>query len=948
MNYACSTFIANTVTGGQSIAGLGFRPKALRIIATLASSDTFGTPSSVSVGITDGTNNRCAFYAINNGVTTTLSAGGANTTDLIHLLANGTPTTDSIATFVSLDSDGFTINWSTAPGTGWKIMFEAWGGNDINVSVGTWNPSASTGSKSLTGLGFRPNMLMWLTSSAASTTGVGLGVGATSGAGQEYGFYISAQSGRVSATPNAYTWHKAASILQGNQSGSSSQEATLTSFDADGWTYNFTTRSNTTNIFYYMAFGGSARWKVGFDTTPGGTGTKQTSGIGFQPTALSFFGQYQVAAATLAAGSAPAQFGGTNAVNTGRCMGCQASNATTQNSSYSIASGVATLAAAAGTSLSLTISLSAWDGDSFTLNTTLNAGSIAREFGYIAMADAPALPLTQPLLFKLVLNQPKLLYNFILNPDTIPTTTGAVYTDTDTPTSITSISSTETVDFVESATVAGVTTPSAVETTDYVESATVSSVTAVTIIETAADVEAATVAGVTSPSITEVAAYVDAATVAGSTSLTYTETTDYVDVATVAGSTSLTYTETTDYVEVATVAGVTSVSIVEIYVAASPTQHPLLMLLAAFHPHFRLPISSQLAPVPPLFITNIDTATVSSVTSVSSVELAAYVDVATVSSVTTPTILETAADIEAATIAGVTTPSITEFANYVEAATISSVTSVSSVDVAVYVDGVTVAGTTTPSITEVGADTEAATVSSVTSVSVVDVAAYVDGTTVVGTTSPSIVEGAAVETATIATVTTVSAIESTDYVEVATVASVTSIVYVELYPTATPTIRPLLMKLGREFKVLTNSPTLSPISQIYVYTETATVTSITTPSATETTDFADAALVSSKTSLTYVELPSNTETPTIATATTVSITEFANYVEAPTVLGTTTISISEFYGKNNVEAATISTKTSVYLVEYQLPLAGYFDLEYQAYRHYEYTAWRRYSIRVSA
>lgn len=385
--YKTGVFVANTATGNQAITGLGFTPKALRLFAVPVTSDAEAAPGNFAVGMTDFTNSRCIAVAVDDNVATSNSATDAST-NLLKLLLTGTPTTDAIASIVSADADGFTINWSDAPSSAWQIHYEAWGGTDItNVEVGTWAPGSGTGNKAKTGMAFKPDVVILACSevaSGSSAVSANMGISAFSGASQEYAFVIGSTDART-ATVVARYWHKAVSLLL-QASGTAELDATCVSLDSAGWTLNFATHVATTYAIYYMAIKGG-KWKVGSDTAPAGTGTKQTSGIGYQPIGVSFFGNLQPTQSAITSGQDIVSVGGSYGVNTSRAVAATYTNAINQRSAGGYAAKA--LHCDSGTATTLAeADMSAWDSDSFTLNWTTNAGSVAREFGYIAFGSS--------------------------------------------------------------------------------------------------------------------------------------------------------------------------------------------------------------------------------------------------------------------------------------------------------------------------------------------------------------------------------------------------------------------------------------------------------------------------------------------------------------------------------------------------------------------------------
>lgn len=96
-------FTLRATAGSQSITGIGFRPRAIKITSALAST----TQAFSSVGVHDGTSGSVIYTASD-------SAGrrGGQTTGVVFLV-DSAGATQAAATLTSLDIDGFTLNVTT-------------------------------------------------------------------------------------------------------------------------------------------------------------------------------------------------------------------------------------------------------------------------------------------------------------------------------------------------------------------------------------------------------------------------------------------------------------------------------------------------------------------------------------------------------------------------------------------------------------------------------------------------------------------------------------------------------------------------------------------------------------------------------------------------------------------------------------------------------------------
>lgn len=108
--YKIGSFTASASTGNQSITGVGFKPKKL----TLMNLNDSASNAVQSVGVTDGTNQFSVTSAARNGFTAQTDGDTAKCYLTKSINAGGTFSTDAAANIVSFDTDGFTVNWTTA------------------------------------------------------------------------------------------------------------------------------------------------------------------------------------------------------------------------------------------------------------------------------------------------------------------------------------------------------------------------------------------------------------------------------------------------------------------------------------------------------------------------------------------------------------------------------------------------------------------------------------------------------------------------------------------------------------------------------------------------------------------------------------------------------------------------------------------------------------------
>nr|AUN37450.1 hypothetical protein [uncultured bacterium] len=119
-----------TTTGNSAITGVGFTPKALLLLSandTSANNDATLAHAQISFGAATSSSARLPVAGESDAVSTTAAERNLDRTKIIKLFSAGTPTLNAAADLVSFDSDGFTLNWTTADATARQIIYLAIG-----------------------------------------------------------------------------------------------------------------------------------------------------------------------------------------------------------------------------------------------------------------------------------------------------------------------------------------------------------------------------------------------------------------------------------------------------------------------------------------------------------------------------------------------------------------------------------------------------------------------------------------------------------------------------------------------------------------------------------------------------------------------------------------------------------------------------------------------------
>src|SRR5215831_5383913 len=274
------SFAANTSNGNQAVTGLGFQPKAVILWSTGATATGDVAPAAKSGTYNEGfdtdSTHRAALSVFDTGF-------GQSATAIQYFADQASPPT---ADFVSMDAGWFTINWSTAPGTARLIFYYAIGGTDItNASVKQIQAPATTGSVGYTGLGFQPNLCVFLTAGSAQTPPFRTASGDSA---QSIGFYngttqVATFMAVNSATPGSFTRQKTDRAISAMDAtaGGSAIKGTLTSLDTDGFTVNWGATVSNAYVWALCIKGGTH--SVGTFVQPTSTGTQNVTGLSGTP-----------------------------------------------------------------------------------------------------------------------------------------------------------------------------------------------------------------------------------------------------------------------------------------------------------------------------------------------------------------------------------------------------------------------------------------------------------------------------------------------------------------------------------------------------------------------------------------------------------------------------------------------------------------------------------------
>jgi len=387
--------ISPTSTGNQATTGVGFQPKAVMFFATYQTAEGTAANAQMAVGAAVSSSSRAAIAVQGlDNVSTTDSDRRSSNTKCITLIDNA-ETTLIEADFVSMDSDGFTLNFTTVQASNYNIYALCLGGSSLtNTALKEFAANTGTGSQAITGVGFQPDaMLMFsvgdpnLNSNTTAVNYFGIGLDSSNTVS------VNARMNNIDAdTHTGDVSYKTDKIITSTTGAvAASWEASLTSMDSDGFTLNWTTAASSARRFWALCLRGG-NYKLATITQPSSTGNQATTGVGFKPSGL-FALSAELTATGVSAVSNIAIGAGTSSSNrfsvwNGVTDGVSPNRINMNNNSNKI---ITLLSAGSTATVNADADLVSLDTDGFTLNWTTADGT-ARKVPVLALGPAAVPP----------------------------------------------------------------------------------------------------------------------------------------------------------------------------------------------------------------------------------------------------------------------------------------------------------------------------------------------------------------------------------------------------------------------------------------------------------------------------------------------------------------------------------------------------------------------------
>lgn len=291
------TITKPTSNGNQTITGVGFQPKVLILTAakTAVQATIQTTFAAEYHGFATATEAMsvaaCSVTTASGGP---ISASSMSATHAIHFISQ-TAGDLGKATVVSLDADGFTLNWSGVDANAYIINVMALSGTDLtNAKIMSFTKPTGAGPNDYTGFGFDPTAVV-IAHCEAVTANPGTATnfycaskGYCDSASNEWSFGT-LEIGSGTGTSNSFRGGKTSNIWTYlNSIASFSYEGNVSAYITDGFRIATTTANGTAGKFIALCLRG-LQTKAGIFNKSTNTSVpvaQAVTGVGFRPIGL--------------------------------------------------------------------------------------------------------------------------------------------------------------------------------------------------------------------------------------------------------------------------------------------------------------------------------------------------------------------------------------------------------------------------------------------------------------------------------------------------------------------------------------------------------------------------------------------------------------------------------------------------------------------------------------
>lgn len=263
-NTNVGSFASNTVTGNQAVTGVGFTPDIVILFATLQTANGVANNNSqFSFGVMTPTGQWSTATKSQNGQATMNTSRAFYNDHCFTMVATASNIVFQQMAYVSMDSDGFTVNIDTAGGSAILVGYMAIKGGQWKV--GTETQKTSTGTKATTGIGFAPSGVILASVCDTQTAGTAdnsrFSFGASTGSSNNTAVWTGDADNTADSVADTIMSSTKCIVMATEATlgaPTTQAEANINSLDSDGFTLNWTTADGTARVLGYVAFGAAA------------------------------------------------------------------------------------------------------------------------------------------------------------------------------------------------------------------------------------------------------------------------------------------------------------------------------------------------------------------------------------------------------------------------------------------------------------------------------------------------------------------------------------------------------------------------------------------------------------------------------------------------------------------------------------------------------------------
>jgi len=248
----------------KAVAGVGFMPEVVVHLHSgwffTATPPATITNAGFGLGMMDRAGGQCAIHVRASDMKNpTLTARAQRTDASVYMTHEVGPIVTKQASFVSMDADGFTMNFTTSNSSASQIASLALGGVRAKVGAFMKTTGAAPSVQAVAGAGMKPGLVLLSSvqdtvESAITADQMRFGLGAADGSHAAASALFDT-NGLATSSAGSMDFSDTAFAKSNNVTGTVDARATVQSLDADGFTLDWTVNDAVPTQLCYVALG---------------------------------------------------------------------------------------------------------------------------------------------------------------------------------------------------------------------------------------------------------------------------------------------------------------------------------------------------------------------------------------------------------------------------------------------------------------------------------------------------------------------------------------------------------------------------------------------------------------------------------------------------------------------------------------------------------------------